>query len=162
MFKKPFRSASWMAELCCFCWNKDRFEESVIEERRRTAQDLLNFVGQRIYLTNSVIFKQFFQVCLFRTIITIKILWSSVLTVKVNYGYTGSQYYFNHQICVNFAKSGKCEVYWSYLMQFGVGLYNNNNRLLHINNWLIFKAYRYIKYIWQEKSRKCYKWHRNH
>jgi len=43
---------------------EDRFEESVIEERRRTAQDLLNFVGQRVYLTNSVIFKQFFQVCL--------------------------------------------------------------------------------------------------
>jgi len=43
-------------------WNEDRFEESVIEERRRTAQDLLNFVGQRVYLTNSVVFKQFFQV----------------------------------------------------------------------------------------------------
>jgi len=51
------------------CGNKDRFEESVIEERRRTAQDLLNFVGQRIYLTSSVIFKQFFQVCLLATII---------------------------------------------------------------------------------------------
>jgi len=43
-------------------WNEDRFEEPVIEERRRTAQDLLNFVGQRVYLTNSVVFKQFFQV----------------------------------------------------------------------------------------------------
>jgi len=41
---------------------EDRFEDPVIEERRRTAQDLLNFVGQRNYLTNSVIFKQFFQV----------------------------------------------------------------------------------------------------
>jgi len=47
------------------CWNIDRFEESVIEERRRTAQDLLNFIGQRNYLTNSVIFKQFFQVLVF-------------------------------------------------------------------------------------------------
>ena len=50
--------------LSVFYVETDRFEESVIEERRRTAQDLLNFVGQRIYLTNSVIFKQFFQVCL--------------------------------------------------------------------------------------------------
>jgi len=59
-----------------FCWfvlvNKDRFEETVIEERRRTAQDLLNFVGQRVYLTNSVVFKQFFQVSLiFFIIITV-------------------------------------------------------------------------------------------
>ena len=57
-----FKEQLW-SDVYCLLLIEDRFEESVIEERRRTAQDLLNFVGQRVYLTNSAAFKQFFQVC---------------------------------------------------------------------------------------------------
>ena len=39
-----------------------RFEDAVVAERRGSAQDLLNFVGQRSYLVNSQPFKKFFEV----------------------------------------------------------------------------------------------------
>ena len=39
-----------------------RFDDQVITERQQSAQDLLNFVGQRHYLVNSPVFKQFLEV----------------------------------------------------------------------------------------------------
>lgn len=51
--------------LCKILLFADRFEQSIIEERRRSAQDLLNFVGQRHYLVASDAFQQFFKVFFF-------------------------------------------------------------------------------------------------
>ena len=39
-----------------------RYDDTVINERRGSAQDLLNFVGQRHYLVTSKVFKNFFDV----------------------------------------------------------------------------------------------------
>ena len=43
----------------------DRFDPSVIEERMRSGQDLLNFIGQKKYLVTSKEFKLFFEVLAF-------------------------------------------------------------------------------------------------
>ena len=39
-----------------------RFDEDVIIERMRSAQDMLNFVGQRHYMVSHAAFKRFFEV----------------------------------------------------------------------------------------------------
>ena len=45
--------------LCC---RAGRFERDVLEERQRSAQDLLNFIAHRTYLVQSKAFRQFFKV----------------------------------------------------------------------------------------------------
>lgn len=47
------------------CDRLDRFEKSVVVDRMRSAQDLLNFAGQRHYLVACKAFKEFFEVMIF-------------------------------------------------------------------------------------------------
>ena len=55
-------STHWNDKHDCIMPFVGRFERDVLEERQRSAQDLLNFVGQRHYLIQSKAFKQFFKV----------------------------------------------------------------------------------------------------
>lgn len=43
-----------------------RFEEAVIEERRKSAIDLLVFVGGQPHLYNSKLFDEFLKVCTYK------------------------------------------------------------------------------------------------
>jgi hypothetical protein len=53
-----------------------RFDEGVIIERMRSAQDLLNFVGQRHYMVNHEAFKHFFEVCSSSICSNVAVNWS--------------------------------------------------------------------------------------